>query len=130
MIVFSIILTAISSAIMIAMGYTFPYIVLWYYAMKRKTTVKSLFFQIKEHGDLLCVLATSIFLGYFMVIVLVGATLLELVNHNTLSYTDLIFGLIAYPLTLFAAQLCWASEGIKESIDNTGKYLREQSIKI
>ena len=58
-----------------------------------------------------------------------GATLLELANH-TLSYTDLIFGLIAYPLTLFAAQLCWASEGIKESIDNTGKYLREQSIKI
>ena len=129
MIAISIILTAISSAIMIAMGYTFPYIVLWYYAMKRKITVKSLFFQIKEHGDLLCAFATSIFLGYFMVIVLVGATLLELANH-TLSYTDLIFGLIAYPLTLFAAQLCWASEGIKESIDNTGKYLREQSIKI
>ena len=64
MIVFSIILTAISSAIMIAMGYTFPYIVLWYYAMKRKTTVKSLFSQIKEHGDLLCAFATSIFYGY------------------------------------------------------------------
>lgn len=130
MIVFSIILTAIPSAIMIAMGYTFPYIVLWYYAMKRKITVKSLFSQIKEHDDLLCDFATSIFLGYFMAIVLVGATLLELANHNTLSYTDLIFGLIAYPLALFAAQLCWASEGIKESIDNTDKYLREQSIKI
>lgn len=129
MIVFSIILTAISSAIMIAMGYTFPYIVLWYYAMKRKTTVKSLFSQIKEHSDLLCAFATSIFLGYFMVIGFVGATLLELMNHS-LSYADLIFGLIVYPLTLFAAQLCWASEGIKESIDNTDKYLREQSIKI
>lgn len=129
MVVFSIILTAISSAIMIAMGYTFPYIVLWYYAIKRKTTVKSLFSQIKEHGDLLCAFATSIFLGYFMAILLMGATFLELI-HNSLSYTDLIFGCIAYPPTLFAVQLCWASEGIKESIDNTGKYLREQSIKI
>lgn len=129
MIVFSIILTAIPSAIMIAMGYTFPYIVLWYYAMKRKITVKSLFSQIKEHGDLLCYFATSIFLGYFMVIVLVGTTLLKLADH-TLSYTSLIFGLIAHPLALFAVQLCLASEGIKESIDNTDKYLREQSIKI
>ena len=111
------------------MGYTFPYIVLQYYAMKRGTTVKSLYSLAKEYDGLSEGFATSIVLGYFIVIVLVGATLLELVNH-TLSYTDLIFGLIAYPLTLFAAQLCWASEGIKESIDTTGKYLREQSIKI
>lgn len=129
MIAISIILTAISTAIMIAMGYTFPYIVLQYYAMKRGTTVKSLYSLAKEYDGLSEGFATSIVLGYFIVIVLVGATLLELANH-TLSYKDLIFGLIAYPLTLFAAQLCWASEGIKESIDNTGKYLREQSIKI
>lgn len=129
MITISIILTAISTAIMIAMGYTFPYIVLWYYAIKRKITVKSLYSLAKEYDDLSEGFTTSIFCGYFMTILLMGATFLELVNHS-LSYTDLIFGCIAYPLTLFAAQLCWASEGIKESIDNTGKYLREQSIKI
>ena len=129
MIVSSIILTAISSAIMIAMGYTFPYIVLWYYAIKRSITTKSLYLLVEEHDDLSEGFATSIFWGYFMVISLVGATFLELVNH-TLSYTDLIFGCIAYPLTLFAAQLCWANESIKESIDNTDKHLREQSIKI
>ena len=129
MIVISIILTAISSAIMIAMGYTFPYIVLKYYAIKRKTTVKSLYSQIKEYGDLLGAFAPSIFLGYFMTIILVWATFVELVNHS-LSYTDLIFSCIAYPLTLFAAQLSYASEGIKDSIDNTDKYLRKQLIKI
>ena len=129
MIIFSIILTTISTAIMIAMGYTFPYIVLWYYAMKRKTTVKSLYSQIKEYDNLSNIFATSIFCGYFMTILLMGATFLELI-HNSLSYTDLIFGCIAYPLMLFAAQLCWASESIKDSIDNTDKHLREQSIKI
>ncbi len=129
MIIFSIISTAISSAIMIAMGYIFPYIVLWYYSVKRKTTVKSLYSQIKEYDDLSNIFATSIFCGYFMAILLMGATFLELI-HDSLSYTDLIFGCIAYPLTLFAVQLCWASESIKDSIDNTDKHLREQSIKI
>lgn len=129
MIVISIILTTIPTAIMIAMGYIFPYIVLWYYSVKRKTTVKSLYSQIKEYDDLSNIFATSIFCGYFMAILLMGATFLELI-HNSLSYTDLIFGCIAYPLTLFAVQLCWASENIKDSIDNTDKHLREQSIKI
>lgn len=129
MIAISIILTAISSAIMIAMGYTFPYIVLWYYAMKRGTTVKSLYSLAKEYDGLSEGFATSIVLGYFITIVLAVATFVELMNHS-LSYADLIFGCVAYPLTLFAAQLCWASEGIKDSIDNTDKYLREQSIKI
>lgn len=129
MIAISIILTAISSAIMIAMGYTFPYIVLQYYAIKRKTTVKSLYSLAKEYDGLFEGFTTSIVLGYFITIVLAVATFVELMNYS-LSYADLIFGCVAYPLTLFAAQLCWASEGIKDSIDNTDKYLREQSIKI
>ena len=129
MIIFSIILTAISSVIMIAMGYTFPYIVLKYYAIKRKTTVKLLYSLVEEYDDLSGAFATSIVCGYFIAILLVGATFLELINH-TLSYADLIFGCIAYPLTLFAAQLCWASEGIKESIDIADDKLVNQSIKI
>lgn len=114
---------------MIAMGYTFSYIVLQYYAIKQKTTVKSLYSLAKEYDGLSEGFATPIVLGYFITIVLAVATFLELMNH-TLSYADLIFGCIAYPIALFAVQLYWASNDIKDSIDITGKHLQEQQIKI
>lgn len=130
MIIFLILAIAIVSAITIIMGYVAPYVFLQYYAMKRKTTIKSLISLIEDYSDLSEAFATSKFIGYVMTVVFVFAESLDLVSHP-LSYTDMMVGCIMWLLTVIVSLIYWIGYFIiKTEIDFVNDCLHNQSIKL
>lgn len=126
---FLITLVIIASVIIVIAGYVLPHIVLWYFAMKRKTTVKSLSLLIKKYDSLSDYFAFSLFMGYFISAVFLLIIYLDS-TASPLPYNDMLFGSIAFPI-LFVVFMSWAlSYFIKDSLDIADDKLVNQSIKI
>lgn len=126
---FLITLVIIASVIIVIAGYVAPYIALWFYAMKRKTTVKSLSLLIKKYDSLSDYFAFSMFMGYFITAVFLLLIYLDSKN-SPLPYNDMLLGCITLPI-LFVGFLSWAlSYLIKNSLDIADDKLVNQSIKI
>lgn len=126
---FLITLVVIASVIIVIAGYVAPYIALWFYAMKRKTTVKSLSLLIKKYDSLSDYFAFSLFMGYFISAVFLLIIYLDS-TESPLPYNDMLLGSIAFPI-LFVIFLLWAlSYCIKDSLDIADDKLVSQSIKI
>lgn len=123
-------LAVIASAIIVITGYIAPYIVLWFYAMKRKTNVKSLSLLIKKYdGGVSDYFGFSMFMGYFITAVFLLLIYLDS-KGSPLPYNDMLLGSIAFPI-LFVGFLSWAlSYFIKDSLDIADDKLVNQSIKI
>ena len=126
---FLITLVIIASVIIVIAGYVAPYIALWFYAMKRKTTVKSLSLLIKKYDSLSDYFAFSMFMGYFITAVFLLLIYLDSKN-SPLTYNDMLLGSIGFPI-LFVVLMLWAlSYFIKDSLDIANDKLVNQSIKI
>ena len=126
---FLITLVVIASVIIVITGYVAPYMALWFYAIKRKTTVKSLSLLIKKYDGLSDYFAFSLFMGYFISAVFLLIIYLDSKN-SLLPYNDMLFGSIAFPI-LFVVFMSWAlSYFIKDSLDIADDKLVNQSIKI
>lgn len=126
---FLITLVIIASVIIVIAGYVTPYIALWFYAMKRKTTVKSLSLLIKKYDSLSDYFAFSLFMGYFITAVFLLLIYLDSKN-SPLTYNDMLFGSIGFPI-LFVVLMSWAlNYFIKDSLDIADDKLVNQSIKI
>lgn len=126
---FLITLVVIASVIIVITGYVAPYMALWFYAIKRKTTVKSLSLLIKKYDGLSDYFAFSLFMGYFISAVFLLIIYLDSKN-SPLPYNDMLFGSIAFPI-LFVVFMSWAlSYFIKDSLDIADDKLVNQSIKI
>lgn len=126
---FLITLVIIASVIIVIAGYVTPYIALWFYAMKRKTTVKSLSLLIKKYDSLSDYFAFSMFMGYFITAVFLLLIYLDSKN-SPLTYNDMLLGSIGFPI-LFVVLMLWAlSYFIKDSLDIANDKLVNQSIKI
>lgn len=126
---FLITLVIIASVIIVIAGYVAPYIALWFYAMKRKTTVKSLSLLIKKYDSLSDYFAFSMFMGYFISAVFLLLIYLDS-KKGPLPYNDMLLGCITLPI-LFVGFLSWAlSYLIKNSLDIADDELVNQSIKI
>lgn len=126
---FLITLVIIASVIIVITGYVAPYMALWFYAIKRKTTVKSLSLLIKKYDGLSDYFAFSLFMGYFISAVFLLIIYLDSKN-SPLPYNDMLLGCITLPI-LFVGFLSWAlSYLIKNSLDIADDELVNQSIKI
>ena len=126
---FLITLVIIASVIIVIAGYVAPYIALWFYAMKRKTTVKSLSLLIKKYDSLSDYFAFSMFMGYFISAVFLLLIYLDS-KKGPLPYNDMLLGCIGFPI-LFVVLMLWAlSYFIKDSLDIANDKLVNQSIKI
>ena len=123
-------LVVIASVIIVITGYVAPYIVLWFYAMKRKVNVKSLSLLIKKYGGGVSdYFGFSMFMGYFITAVFLLLMYLDS-KGSPLPYNDMLLGSIAFPI-LFVGFLSWAlSYFIKDSLDIADDKLVNQSIKI
>ena len=131
MAVFLILAIAIVSVIMIIMGYVAPYVFLQYYAMKRKTTIKSLISLIENYGDLSDAFALSKFIGYFLTVAFVFVESLDFLTQHPVPYTDMIIGCIIWPLLVIVSLLYWIGYFIiKTEIDFVDDCLHNQSIKL
>lgn len=126
---FLITLVVIASVIIVIAGYVAPYIALRFYAMKRKTTVKSLSLLIKKYDSLSDYFAFSLFMGYFISAVFLLIIYLDSMK-SPLPYNDMLLGCITFPI-LFVGFLSLAlSYFIKDSLDIADDKLVNQSIKI
>lgn len=126
---FLITLVIIASVIIVIAGYVLPHIVLWYFAMKRKTNVKSLSLLIKKYDSLSDYFAFSLFMGYFITAVFLLLIYLDSKN-SPLTYNDMLLGSIGFPI-LFVVLMSWAlNYFIKDSLDIADDKLVNQSIKI
>lgn len=123
-------LIVIASVIIVITGYVAPYIVLKFYAIKRKANVKSLSLLIKKYdGGVSDYFGFSMFMGYFITVVFLLLTYLDSMK-SPLPYNDMLLGCIAFPI-LFVGFLSWAlSYLIKNSLDIADDKLANQSIKI
>lgn len=126
---FLITLVIIASVIIVIAGYVAPYIALWFYAMKRKTNVKSLSLLIKKYDSLSDYFAFSLFMGYFITAVFLLIIYLDSMT-SPLPYNDMLLGSIGFPI-LFVVFMSWTlSYFIKDSLDIADDKLVNQSIKI
>lgn len=127
---FLITLVIIASVIIVIAGYVLPHIVLWYFAMKRKTNVKSFGLLIKKYdGGVSDYFGFSMFMGYFITAVFLLLIYLDSKN-SPLTYNDMLLGSIGFPI-LFVVLMSWAlSYLIKNSLDIADDKLANQSIKI
>ena len=127
---FLITLVIIASVIIVIAGYVLPHIVLWHFAMKRKTNVKSLGLLIKKYdGGVSDYFGFSMFMGYFITAVFLLLIYLDSKN-SPLTYNDMLLGSIGFPI-LFVVLMSWAlSSFIKDSLDIADDKLANQSIKI
>ena len=127
---FLITLVIIASVIIVIAGYVLPHIVLWYFAMKRKTNVKSLGLLIKKYdGGVSDYFGFSMFMGYFITTVFLLLIYLDSMK-SPLPYNDMLLGCITFPI-LFVGFLSWAlSYLIKNSLDIANDKLVNLSIKI
>ena len=127
---FLITLVIIASVIIVITGYVAPYIVLRFYAMKRKANVKSLSLLIKKYdGGVSDYFGFSMFMGYFITAVFLLLIYLDSKN-SPLTYNDMLLGSIGFPI-LFVVLMSWAlSYFFKDSLDIADDKLANQSIKI
>lgn len=130
MILFSIALVVIMSEIMIATGYVMPYIILWHYTVKRKTTIKPLILLIEKYGDLTDAFTLSKFFGYAVSGIFSMAAFLDFVTYHHLLFDEtLLFGIIYLILTI-GLQLIFVGHEIKACINISDDGIYNQSIKI
>ena len=109
-------MVVIASIIIVVTGYIAPYIVLQYFAIKRKTTVKLLDSLIKKYDSVSEYFKFSMFMGYFITAVFLLLIYLDSKN-SPLTYNDMMLGSIAFPI-LFVVLLSWAlSYCFKDSLD-------------
>lgn len=127
---FLITLVIIASVIIVIAGYVLPHIVLWYFAMKRKTNVKSLGLLIKKYdGGVSDYFGFSMFMGYFITAVFLLLIYLDSKN-SPLTYNDMLLGSIGFPI-LFVVLMSWAlSYFFKDGLDIADDKLTNHSIKI
>lgn len=127
---FLITLVIIASVIIVIAGYVLPHIVLWHFAMKRKTNVKSLGLLIKKYdGGVSDYFGFSMFMGYFITAVFLLLIYLDSKN-SPLTYNDMLLSSIGFPI-LFVVLMSWAlSSFIRDSLDIADDKLANQSIKI
>lgn len=129
MIVFLITLGIIASLSIIVIGYLIPYIILGFYAIKRKITIKSLMAFIDEYDNLSELFALSHIEGWACGILGAILSVACVLNHS-LSYNEMIATFIITPIVVFCMLLiiigCVTNINLEISDDN----LRKQSIKI
>ena len=125
---FLILSIIIASVIIVGAGYLIPYIVLQYYAIKRKTTVKSLSSLIKKYDNLSEHFGWSRFIACSVALVFVLLIYADSIQ-KPLPYNDIVYGCILTPLSLISLLLYMICSGIKTSIDFADNNSRKQSIK-
>lgn len=113
----------------IVIGYLVPYIVLGFYAIKRKTTIKSSISLLNEYDSLFDVFSIShiegLGCGTFVVIISVA----QVLNHSV-SYNDMMVEFSIIPIVVFCALLFIIGSLAKLGFGSIDGKLREQSIKI
>lgn len=126
--IFSIIITVIVSISMIVIGYVAPYVTLTFYAIRRKTTIKSLQLLVNEYDSLLDAFSMSEFLGYGMAVFSPVLTLQAIKDAS--SYTEVIVALTLGQIGVLGFIAFLSSAGIGTAIEYADDCLREQPIKI
>lgn len=118
----------IASIIMVGAGYLIPYIVLQYYAIKRKVTVKSLSFIAKKYSNLYEHFGWSKFIASSVTLVFILLIYADSIQ-KPLPYNDIVYGCVLVPLLVIGSLLYIIGGGIKTSIDFADNNLRKQPIK-
>lgn len=118
----------IASTIMVGAGYLIPYIVLQYYAIKRKVTVKSLSFIAKKYSNLSEHFGWSKFIASSVTLVFILLIYADSIQ-KPLPYNDIVYGCVLVPLLIIGSLLYIIGGGIKTSIDFADNNLRKQPIK-
>lgn len=118
----------IASTIMVGAGYLIPYIVLQYYAIKRKVTVKSLSFIAKKYSNLSEHFSWSKFIASSVTLVFILLIYADSIQ-KPLPYNDIVYGCVLVPLLVIGSLLYIIGGGIKTSIDFADNNLRKQPIK-
>ena len=118
----------IASTIMVGAGYLIPYIVLQYYAIKRKVTVKSLSFIAKKYSNLSEHFGWSKFIASSVTLVFILLIYADSIQ-KPLPYNDIVYGCVLVPLLVIGSLLYIIGGGIKTSIDFADNNLRKQPIK-
>lgn len=129
MIVLLIILAVISGISTIAIGYLVPYIVLQFYAIKRKITVKSLISLLEKHDDLSDVFGLSHVEGWGCGISTIIICVLGVLAHSA-SYIETIIGFAIIQIVVFWSLIFIIGSIAKFDFKIIDDNLREQSIKI
>lgn len=125
---FSIITTVIASINMIVIGYVAPYVTLAFYAIQRKTTIKSLQSLVNEYDSLFDAFGMSKFLGYGMAVLSPVFTLQTIKDAS--SHTEVIVTLTLGQIGVLGFIAFLNSADIEMAIEYTNDCSREQSIKI
>lgn len=118
----------IASTIMVGAGYLIPYIVLQYYAIKRKVTVKSLSFIAKKYSNLSEHFGWSKFIASSVTLVFILLIYADSIQ-KPLPYNDIVYGCVLVPLLVIGSLLYIIGGGIKTSIDFADNNLHKQPIK-
>ena len=125
---FLILSVIIASATIFGAGYLIPYIVLQYYAIKRKVTVKSLSFIAKKYSNLSEHFGWSKFIASSVTLVFILLIYADSIQKPLL-YNDIVYGCVLVPLLVIGSLLYIIGGGIKTSIDFADNNLRKQPIK-
>lgn len=126
---FSIITTVIIVSInMIVIGYAAPYVTLTFYAIQRKTTIKSLRSLVNEYDSLLDAFGMSKIFGYSMAVFSPVLTLQAIKDAS--SHTEVIVALTLCQIGVLGFIAFMSSADIETAIEYATDCLREQSIKI
>lgn len=126
---FSIITTVIIVSInMIVIGYVAPYVTLTFYAIQRKTTIKSLRSLVNEYDGLLDAFSMSKILGYSMAVFLPVYTLQTIKDAS--SHTEVIVAITLCQMGVLGFIAFMISADIETVIEYSDDCLREQPIKI
>ena len=127
---FSIITIIIVSISMIVIGYVAPYVTLAFYAIQRKTTIKSLQSLVNKYDSLFDIDAFDLpkFLGYSMAVFSPVLTLQ--IIKDAPSYTEVMAGLALCLISVLGFSAVMSSSDVQLAIEYADDCLREQSIKI
>ena len=125
---FSIITTVIVSISMIVIGYVAPYVTLTFYAIQRKTTIKSLQSLVNEYDSLLDAFVMSKFVGYGGAVI--SPVFILQVIKDASSHTEVIVTLALCQIWVLGFIALMSSTDIRTAIELADDCLREQSIKI
>lgn len=125
----SVILMAIASLSMIVIGYVSPYITLQFYAIKRKTTIKSLISLLEKYGELSGEISLSKSAGYAMALI-TPLIVVSALNDSGATYADIVMGLILSLIMFMGILSSLISSGIKNSFDYADDYLSNRPIKV
>lgn len=129
MIVFLITLGIIASLSIIVIGYLIPYIILGFYAIKRKITIKSLMSFIDEYDNLSELFALSHIEGWAYGILSAILSVVCVLNHS-LFYNEMIATFIITPIVVFCMLLIIIGYVTNINLEISDDNLRKQSIKI